>query len=195
MNQTNLNQAKTIAHTQGQSVLQFPGEIRLIAHDRDMAEVNFEQIIAFGFDTETKPAYRKGEVFKTALLQLATDSVAYLIRLHYVKHFEPIRNIFENPDILKVGAAIAHDLKQLQHIFPFQPAGFVDVQKIGKEKGLKNLGLKKMTQEVFNANLFKGPKMTNWERQSLTEEQLLYAATDAWIGLQLYRELTTASSP
>ncbi len=189
MSETNTNQAKVTSSTQSQNILQFPGDIRLIAHDRDMAAVNFEQITAFGFDTETKPAYRKGEVFKTALLQLATDSVAYLIRLHYIKHFEPIREIFENPDVLKVGAAIAQDLKQLQHIFPFQPAGFVDVQKIGKEKGLKNLGLKKMTQEVFNANLFKGPKMTNWERQFLTDEQLLYAATDAWIGLQLYREL------
>lgn len=189
MSETNTNQTKTNPSTHSQNILQFPGEIRLIAHDRDMADVKFEQITAFGFDTETKPAYRKGEVFKTALLQLATDSVAYLIRLHYIRHFEPIKEVFENPDVLKVGAAIAHDLKQLQHIFPFQPAGFVDVQKIGKEKGLKNLGLKKMTQEVFNANLFKGPKMTNWERQHLTDEQLLYAATDAWIGLQLYREL------
>lgn len=194
MSQTNTNQAKTNPTTQSQNILQFPGEIRLIAHDRDMAAIQFEQITAFGFDTETKPAYRKGEVFKTALLQLATDSVAYLIRLHYIRHFEPIREVFENPDVLKVGAAIAHDLKQLQHVFPFQPAGFVDVQKIGKEKGLKNLGLKKMTQEVFNANLCKGPKMTNWERQFLTDEQLLYAATDAWIGLQLYRELSAEKS-
>lgn len=175
--------------SQYQESLQFNGKIHLIAHDREMAQVNFENITAFGFDTETKPSYRKGEVFKTALLQLATDSEAYLIRLHYIRQFEQLRAVFENPDVLKVGAAIAHDLKQLQHIFPFQPAGFVDVQKIGKDKGLKNLGLKKMTQEVFNANLSKGPKMTNWERQHLTDEQLLYAATDAWIGLQLYREL------
>jgi ribonuclease D len=194
MNQAAKNQANQTNQVnqlaQSQSTLQFPGEIRLIAHDRDMAEVKFEKITAIGFDTETKPAFRKGEVFKTALLQLATDSVAYLIRLHYIRKFEPLQEVFENPEILKVGAAIGHDLKQLQHVFPFQPAGFVDVQKIGKEKGLKNLGLKKMTQEVFNANLFKGPKMTNWERQFLTDEQMLYAATDAWIGLQLYRALT-----
>jgi ribonuclease D len=174
---------------QSQNGLKFPGEICLIVNDRDLAEVDFAAITAFGFDTETKPAFRKGDDFKTALLQLATDSVAYLIRLHYIRDFEPIRQVFENPEVLKVGAAISYDLKQLQRIFPFQAHGFVDVQRIAKEKGLKNLGLKKMTEEVFNATLYKGPKMTNWERQILTPEQLLYAATDAWIGLKLYREL------
>ncbi len=174
---------------QNQNGLHFPGQIHLIASDRELIQIDFSSITAYGFDTETKPAFRKGESFKTALLQLATESTAYLIRLHHIRHFEPLREVFENPDVLKVGAAIAHDLKQLQYIFPFEPSGFIDVQKIAKEKGLKNLGLKKMTEEVFKATLFKGPKMTNWERQVLTEEQLLYAATDAWIGLKLYQEL------
>lgn len=173
-----------------QTGLQFAGQIHLIASDRDLLQIDFSSITAFGFDTETKPAFRKGESFKTALVQLATESTAYLIRLHYIRQFDALRDIFENPEVLKVGAAIAHDLKQLQHIFPFEPSGFIDVQKIAKEKGLKNLGLKKMTEEVFNATLFKGPKMTNWERQVLTEEQLIYAATDAWIGLKLYQELS-----
>ncbi|MCC6138707.1 MAG: 3'-5' exonuclease domain-containing protein 2, partial [Bdellovibrionaceae bacterium] len=165
------------------------GKIHLIASDRDLAQIDFAKIDSFGFDTETKPAFKKGEDFKTALLQLASDSNAYLIRLHYIRQFQPIQEVFESADILKVGAAIAHDMKQLQRIFTFNPKGFVDIQKIAKEKGLKNLGLKKMTEEVLGATLYKGPKMTNWERQNLTEEQLLYAATDAWIGLELYRTL------
>lgn len=169
--------------------IKFTGKIHVIASDRDLGDVDFAKIESFGFDTETKPAFKKGEDFKTALLQLATDSVAYLIRLHYIQRFEQIREVFEDQNVLKVGAAITHDLKQLQRIFPFQPKGFIDIQKIAKEKGLKNLGLKKMTEEVLGTTLYKGPKMTNWERQVLTEEQLIYAATDAWIGLELYRNL------
>jgi ribonuclease D len=169
--------------------MQFPGKIHLIMSDSELADVNFSEITALGFDTETKPAFKKGDNFLTALMQLATDEVAYLIRLHHIRNFEPIRKVFENPAILKVGAAIAHDLKQLQRIFPFEHQGFVDIQKVAKEKGLKNLGLKNMTEEVFSATLYKGPKMTNWERQILTDEQRLYAATDAWIGLRLYEEL------
>lgn len=179
----------SFAKPQSQKGLQFPGGIHLISQDSELTSINFEPITAFGFDTETRPAFRKGESFKTALLQLATDSTAYLIRLHYIRDFAPIRDVFENPEVLKVGAAISHDLKQLQKIFPFQPSGFVDIQDIAKKKGLKNLGLKKMTEEVFSATLYKAAKMTNWERQTLTEEQLLYAATDAWIGLKLYQEL------
>lgn len=174
---------------QNQKSLRFAGDIRLVTKDIELSTINFESITTFGFDTETRPAFRKGESFQTALLQLATDSTAYLIRLHHIRNFVPICNVLENPDILKVGAAIAHDLKQLQKIFPFQPRGFVDIQDIAKKRGLKNLGLKKMTEEVFNANLSKAAKMTNWERETLTEEQLLYAATDAWIGLKLYQEL------
>ena len=162
----------------------------MITSDRVLAELDLSSIKAFGFDTETKPAYRKGENFKTALLQLATDTDAYLFRLHYLKNFETLRDVFENPSIIKVGAAISHDLKQMQRIFPFNPKGFIDIQTIAKQKGLKNLGLKKMTEDVLGSYLYKGPKMTNWERQILTEEQLLYAATDAWVGLELYRKLT-----
>lgn len=175
---------------QSRKVIQFPGDICLICTDQELAQVDFTSITAFGFDTETKPAFRKGEDFKTALLQLATDSVAYLIRLHFIRQFEPIREIFENPQVLKVGAAIAHDLKQLQRIFPFHPQGFIDIQNIAKEKGLQNRGLKNLTTEILEASLYKGPKMTNWERHSLTEEQLLYAATDAWVGLELHRKMT-----
>ncbi len=178
---------------QGRECLKFSGEICLIQSDRELAEVDFTSITALGFDTETKPAFKKGEKYKTALLQLANDSVAYLIRLHYIRQFKQLRDLFENPEVLKVGAAIAHDLKELQQVFPFRHTGFVDIQTIAKQKGLKNLGLKKMTEEVFNATLYKGPKMTNWERQVLTEEQMLYAATDAWIGLKLYRELKKES--
>lgn len=174
--------------------LKFPGKIHLIASDHELSAIEFEQLPAFGFDTETKPAFQKGQDHKTALLQLATETDAYLVRLHYIKNFDPLRKVFENPKVLKVGAAISHDLKQLQRLFPFQHKGFVDIQTIAKQKGLKNLGLKKMTEEVFNATLFKGPKMTNWERQILTEEQLLYAATDAWIGLKLYEELNKPAS-
>jgi ribonuclease D len=169
--------------------ISFPGEIRLIRNDREVRDVDFASITAFGFDTETKPSFKSTDNHRTALLQLATDSVAYLFRLHHITQFHTIREVLENGEVLKVGAAIAHDLRQLQKIFPFQPRGFIDIQNVAKEKGLVNRGLKGMTQEVLNAALTKGPKMTNWERADLTAEQLLYAATDAWIGLELYRSL------
>jgi ribonuclease D len=169
--------------------ISFPGKIHVIGNDRDLDAIELTRVEAFGFDTETRPSFKKGDNFKTALLQLATDEVAYLFRLHHLTKFQKVREVFENASVLKVGAAIAHDLRQLQKIFPFRPSGFVDIQKVAKEKMVKNMGLKGMMEEVVGASLTKGPKMTNWEKADLTDAQLLYAATDAWAGLELYRHL------
>lgn len=148
-----------------------------------------ESVKVLGFDTETRPSFKKGEVYKVALLQLSTETDAYLFRLHSLSQFDRIKNIFENTEIIKVGVAIRDDLKTLQKIFPFIPKGFIELQDIAKEKNLENFGLKGMTAEVLGAELSKGPKLTNWEARELTDPQLMYAATDAWIGLKLYQKL------
>ena len=85
--------------------------------------------------------------------------------------------------------AIRDDLKQLQKRFVLKPQNFIELQSLAKEKGLANFGLKGMTEEVLRATITKGPKTTNWEAPTLTESQVMYAATDAWIGLRLYQQL------
>ncbi len=171
--------------------LSFTGKICLISNDAELtsAASALREVTILGFDTETRPSFKKGEVHKVALLQLSTETVAYLIRLHHVTNFELIKKIFEDPKIIKVGVAIRDDLKLLQKLFQFVPQAFIELQDTAKEKGLKNFGLKGMTEEVMGATLTKGPKMTNWEFSPLSEKQLLYAATDAWIGLTLYQKL------
>ena len=91
--------------------------------------------------------------------------------------------------------AIRDDLKLLRKTFVFEPKNFIELQNIAKEKKLKNLGLKGMTEEVLGEQLTKGPKLTNWEMQTLTDRQLMYAATDAWIGLKLFERLKPETRP
>ncbi|PIS10166.1 MAG: histidine kinase [Bdellovibrio sp. CG10_big_fil_rev_8_21_14_0_10_47_8] len=171
--------------------ISFPGKIHLINNDRELALVTQDLISVkeLGFDTETKPSFKKGEVHKVALLQMSTDQDAFLLRLHSITQFDSVVEVFENPEVLKVGLAIRDDLKQLQKVFKFSPKNFVELQDIAKAQGLKNFGLKGMAEEVLNARLSKGPKLTNWEARSLSDQQLMYAATDAWIGLHLFRRL------
>lgn len=173
--------------------ISFSGKIHLINNNFDLrtASTALLSAKALGFDTETKPSFKKGEVYKVALLQLSTEIDAYLIRLHHVTEFEIIKSVLQNEQILKVGVAIRDDLKQLQKHFTFQPKNFIELQDIAKEKGLKNFGLKGMAAEVLEGALSKGPKMTNWEMPVLTPAQLMYAATDAWIGLTLYQKIST----
>jgi ribonuclease D len=184
-------------NTQQSQNISFTGKIHLILNDKDLAAVANELLNAkeFGFDTETRPSFKKGQVYKVALLQLATDTDAYVIRLHFVRQFDVLKKIFENEEVLKVGVAIRDDIKQLQTLFKFTPNHFVELQTLAKEKGLQNFGLKGMTEEVLNESLTKGPKTTNWEAAELTDRQITYAATDAWIGLKLYQRIKTLVPP
>lgn len=172
-------------------LIAFDGKIHLITSDHQLPRV-FEELThakELGFDTETRPSFKKGEVYKTALLQLATLENAYLIRLHSISRFDGLKTIFENETVVKVGVAIRDDLKSLQKIFKFEPRKFIELQQLAKTKELKNMGLKGMAEEVLDGTISKGPKTTNWEAQHLTDRQLLYAATDAWIGLRIFQKL------
>ena len=173
-------------------MINFSGNIHLITSDKELAAVadEMQAVKEFGFDTETRPSFKKGEVYQVALLQLATEDTAYLIRLNKVNQYQILKTIFENEEILKVGVAIRDDIKQLQKRFGFEPRNFVELQDIAKKKGLENFGLKGMTEEVLQARLSKAAKITNWEAFELTDAQIKYAATDAWVGLQLFKKIT-----
>jgi ribonuclease D len=177
--------------------IRFQGTIHLITSDQGLADIAAQLSSAkeLGFDTETRPSFKKGEFYKVALLQLSTEEDAYLVRLHSITQFQLLKGIFENKEVVKVGVAIRDDLKELQKVFKFTPQGFVELQDVAKAKGLKNFGLKGMTEEVLQASLSKKAKISNWEAYSLTDEQIMYAATDAWIGLQLFQKLTSSVTP
>lgn len=174
----------------------FSGKVHLITSDLELQSVatQLNQVQEFGFDTETRPSFKKGEIHKVALLQLATDNDAYLIRLHHITDFRIIKAIFENEKIIKTGVAIRDDIKLLQKLFGFEPKNFVELQTLAKLKGLKNFGLKGMAEDILKATISKGPKMTNWEIPRLSEQQITYAATDAWIGLKIYQVLKSSLS-
>ncbi len=171
----------------------FDGQIHLVDNDRELKLVIEKLAVAkeLGFDTETKPSFKKGDVFKVALLQLSTDTDAYLFRLHHLTEYQLIKKILEEINIVKVGVAIRDDLRSLQKTFSFEPQNFIELQNLAKTKGVKNFGLKSMAEEILDATISKGPKMTNWELPVLNDKQKLYAATDAWIGLKLYQKLQT----
>jgi len=172
--------------------ISFQGKIHLILNNQELysAFEDLGTVKELGFDTETRPSFKKGEVYQVALLQLSTETDAYLVRLHGITDFQPIQEIFENKQILKVGVAIRDDLKSLQKIFKFNAQNFIELQTLAKEKGLKNFGLKGMTEEVLGARLSKAAKITNWEARTLTDQQLTYAATDAWVGLCLFKSIS-----
>ncbi|MGZ3787375.1 MAG: 3'-5' exonuclease [Bacteriovorax sp.] len=167
---------------------QFPGEIVMITRDEDV-EAALEHLrgeLFVGFDTETKPSFKKGETYQVSLLQLASPDYALLFRLHNLSNFAPLTRFFEDESILKIGVAIRDDIKGLQKLFPFTPKGFVELSDLAKTYGLNSFGLKGMTEEVLELTLSKRAKLSNWESIILKNDQKIYAATDAWIGREIY---------
>jgi ribonuclease D len=142
-----------------------------------------------GFDTETRPSFKKGVVNPVSLLQITTSSEAFLIRINRIGLPDEIKRILADEDVLKVGLAIKDDIKILQDINDFDPASFLDLQDYVGSFGIEARSLKKITAIVLNRRISKSQQVTNWERETLTEAQQVYAATDAWACLKVYNTL------
>lgn len=142
-----------------------------------------------GFDTETRPAFKKGQKFLPSLLQLATGEEVFLFQLQHTGLPEPLLALLGNPATVKAGVATGFDLLSLQELQHFQPGGFVDLAGIARRKGIKNHGLRGLAAVVCGIRISKSARTTNWANSELTPQQIQYAATDAWIGREIYRRL------
>lgn len=148
-----------------------------------------------GFDTETKPSFRKGRMNAPALVQLAGPELVCLVQLGWLRFGPHCASLLANPDIIKVGVGIGDDLKALAKLYPFKPASFVDLGLMAEHNGLPNHGLRTLAASLFGWRISKGSRCSNWNARQLAQRQIKYAATDAWIGRMIYlrfRELGLA---
>lgn len=166
----------------------FGGEIIVVdsAEKLDHALKVLSKQTIIGFDTETKPAFKKGIFNHVALLQLSTRNQAFLFRLNIIGLPDEVCNILANPNVIKPGVAIHDDIKSLKMLNDFIPGGFVELQESAKELGIQDFSLKKLAAITCGFRISKGQQLTNWEADFLTEKQQIYAATDAWAALEIY---------
>lgn len=139
-----------------------------------------------GFDTETRPAYRKGERYLPSLLQLAGDDEVFIFQLKHLGLAGPLRKILTNATIIKAGVSLDYDISELNRLARFKAAGFADLGKLAKKAGIKNHGLRGLAAVYLGFRISKGAQTSNWARDVLTRQQIQYAATDAWVGRELY---------
>ena len=143
-----------------------------------------------GFDTETRPSFHKGIIHKVALLQISTDDVCFLFRLNMIGFLPCIIDFLSNPNIVKAGLSLKDDLSALRNRKVFKPANFLDLQNLASEMGIEDMSLQKLYANVFHMRISKSARLSNWEADVLTEAQKVYAATDAYTSLQLYKEMS-----
>jgi len=173
----------------------FRGEIAVI---EDMASFRkyFPQLSGsevLGFDTETKPSFRKGRNNKVSLIQLANNDLACLIRINKTGIPAELADLLGNPDVIKAGVAVHDDIRFLKSVRGFKPAGFIDLQSMVRGYGIQSAGLKKLAAIVLGFRISKRQQVTDWEAADLTEAQVVYAATDAWVCYEVYKKLMSGS--
>ena len=169
----------------------FEGTIHVINNEHTMnyALEYLKKCEVIGFDTETRPSFKKGVSYSISLLQLSDSKEAFLFRLHDTGLPKGLVQILSSKHIIKSGAAIHDDIKALKTIAKFKTDSFVDVQTIAKDLGIEHFSLKKLCPLVLGFRISKRQQLSNWELPELSDAQKAYAATDAWVGYELYNAL------
>ena len=142
-----------------------------------------------GFDTETRPSFRKGQIHKVALLQVSTDDTCFLFRLNHTGLTPALKRLLEDTTTMKVGLSWHDDVNSLHGIGDVRLGSFIELQKMVSELGIEDMSLQKLFANLFGQKISKREQLSNWDADVLTDKQKLYAATDAWACVQIYKEI------
>ena len=150
----------------------------------------------WGFDTETKPCFKKGASNRknVALLQLSSREKTYIFRLSIIGLPKELCDFLSSDRFTKIGLSSRDDIKGLQKLTTFTPAGFIDLQSIAPEYGIEEKSLRKMAAIVLGFRISKAQQLSNWESETLNEKQIRYAATDSWVTRQIYVKMTNGNN-
>ena len=170
---------------------EFSGRIIVIdtLADAEKAISYLSEFQTVGFDTETRPSFKKGQRFKISLMQIATDEACFLFRLNRIDIPEILEDFLANEAVLKIGLSLRDDFGAMRRRKNVEPANFLDLQTFVKQYGIEDASLQKIYAILFNKKISKGQHLSNWEADVLSEAQKKYAALDAWACLKIYNQL------
>lgn len=171
--------------------ISFDGDIVVIQNKEELqAHIqHLKNASILGFDTETKPSFKKGVIHNPSILQLSTAQKVYVIQIKHTGLTAELVDILTNPYCIKVGVAVNDDINGLNRLEAFKAQGFVDLASLAKQKGVEAQGLRTLTANLLGYKLSKNSQCSNWAHDVLTHQQIRYAATDAWISLVLFYTL------
>lgn len=169
----------------------YHGRIHLVDRSEDVeaAAEALRNAELIGFDTETRPSFKKGQSYQVALMQLSTPTDCYLIRLNMIGLPQQIKDILEDPDKIKIGVSLHDDFHNLHKIYTLEPQGFIDLQPYVKDYLIADNSLSRIYAILFGKRISKSQRLTNWEAQHLTISQQAYAAFDALSCIEIYKYL------
>lgn len=169
----------------------YKGEIRVIDNESDVPEAVriLRQATLLGFDTETRPSFKKGLLHNVSLIQLSTCSICFLFRINKTGFHQDIKDLLEDGEIKKIGLSIHDDFHNLNKLSSLSPDGFIDLQQYVKDFRIVDNSLSRIYGIIFGKRISKGQRLSNWEADSLSTAQQHYAALDAKACIDIFEYL------
>ena len=170
-------------------LVKYEGKIRVLSSQDDLQEsVDYlmnQRVI--GFDTETRPTFKKGSANAPCLVQLAGENAVFIYQLDDISVLKKLSPILSNEKITKSGVSVDRDLIELMFLAPFDPCSFIDLGDVARDKGIPHHGLRGLAAMFLGSRISKSARTSDWGRDRLSRAQISYAATDAWVGLELFK--------
>ena len=135
------------------------------------------KMIAVDFEGESN-LHRYG--IHLCLIQLNANGKNFVIDPITIPDIKPIKEILENPEIVKVMFCAEFDVKLLKYTKGIQIRNIYDIQAGFKLLGYEKLGLENIVSEVFGVDkaLLVKKQKSDWNKRPLDKEQLDYAVND-----------------
>jgi ribonuclease D len=169
-------------------IRRYEGRVRVVATEEELQEArsDLRQEAVVGLDTETRPAFRKGESHLPCLVQAATARAVYLFQLRRTEVFPALAELLGDARIVKAGISLKDDLRALKQVFAFTEQNMLDLGLVARANGFGQTGVRNLAGILLGTRIPKGTKTSNWAAPQLSSAQITYAATDAWACRELY---------
>ncbi|MBU1612598.1 MAG: 3'-5' exonuclease domain-containing protein 2 [Proteobacteria bacterium] len=168
---------------------QWKGEIHVVRSEKRLnwalGRIGGEKIL--GFDTETRPVFKKGQLpGPPTLLQLATSTEVFLFQLKLLNLDNGLADLLSRRSVIKSGVSVRDDILGLKKIHKFKAGGFVDLGQVSMELKMQTHGLRNLAANLLGFRISKSAQCSNWAKDQLSPKQVAYAATDAWVSRELH---------
>ncbi|KAF7837026.1 Werner Syndrome-like exonuclease [Senna tora] len=149
-----------------------------------------------GFDIEWRPSFTTSVPNgKAAVVQIyAGTGRCYVLQIIHSGIPQNLQLMLEDPEILKVGVNIANDARKLFNDYKVSVKGLEDLSFLANQKlggNVRYRSLAHLTEKLLSKELPKPSRirMGNWESNPLSDEQIEYAAIDAYASWYLFKVL------
>ncbi len=126
---------------------------------------------------------------KVCLLQIATESVCYIVDPLALRDLSALQPVFSNPRIRKVFHGADYDIRSLYRDFQIEVENLFDTQLACLFLGLRETGLEALLRNRFQVDLNKKFQRADWSQRPLSKEMVEYAAMDGRYLIPLARAL------